>query len=287
MGKNGAILVMGASGQLGRALKRGWAGGPLWDRAVWQYRDGVAAPNHVLWSPLQADAPRLAGLDAVIVLSGATLSNGADMALNRDLALAGLRAAQVSGARHVFLASSQAVYAPGCGPLSEDAPTSDATGYGAAKLRMERAAADWLDEQGPTAPGITCLRIGNVVGTDMLGKAARAGGDLTLDRFADGQGPVRSYIGPGGFARVIASLVKAVDRGERLPFLLNLAAPAPVRMQDLLTAWGRDWTWRPAPAGARQSVLLNVGTLARWHAFEPRDCDPAEMVREWAEVSRS
>jgi nucleoside-diphosphate-sugar epimerase len=277
---------MGATGAVGRALRAAWAdAAPAGLRPLWQRRQGENA-GWLRWAPLQDPVPDLPLLKAVVVLSGVTPGSDAPLSDNAALALAGLEAGALAGARHVFLASSQAVYAPADHPLAEDAPVDPPTPYGAAKAEMEAAAACWRAGAGRAAPGITCLRIGNVAGADLLGRRIAAGQPIRLDRFADGRGPERSYIGAGGFARVLESLLQAALAGRDLPFSLNVAAPRPVAMADLLRAWGRDWEWVEAPAGARQSVTLDVGQLCRLHRFGPRDSEAEQMVAEWRRLGR-
>jgi len=277
---------MGATGAVGRSLRAAWEGAaPAGLRPLWQRRTGGGA-GWLCWAPLQGPMPDLPPLEAVVVLSGVTPGSDAPLADNTALALAGLEAGALAGARHVFLASSQAVYAPADHPLSEDDPVAPPTPYGAAKAEMEAAAACWQAGAGPGAPAVTCLRIGNVAGADLLGRRVAGGLPMRLDRFADGRGPERSYIGAGGFARVLESLLQAVVDGRALPFALNVAAPRPVAMEDLLRAWGRDWSWAEAPARARQSVSLDVGRLCRLHRFGPHDSEAAQMVAEWQRLGR-
>ncbi|MEX5728045.1 hypothetical protein Ga0609869_001398 [Rhodovulum iodosum] len=280
-----ALLIMGATGRLGRCLQAAWAGRqPGGMVPLWQTRGAVPGPDWLGWAPLTAPVPALPPLGAVLVLAGATPSGGGAPDAAPALALAGLRAARAGGAAHVFLASSQAVYGAAPGPIAESAPLAPLNAYARGKAEMEAEAARWAAAERPGAPGVTCLRIGNVAGADMLGKAVAEGGALTLDRFADGRGPERSYIGAAAFARVLDSLLTRVASGAALPFALNVAAPGAVAMADLLAAWGRDWAWRPAPDGARQSVTLDVRRLAGLHAFAPADGDPALMAAEWTRL---
>lgn len=279
---------MGATGAIGGALRVAWAdAAPAGLRPLWQGRRADAPPGWLRWAPLDEPVPALPPLEAVVVLSGVTPAPGAALSGNAALALAGLEAAKAAGARHVFLASSQAVYAPADRPLAEGDPIAPPTAYGLAKAEMEEAAARWQAAAGPAAPGITCLRIGNVAGADLLGRRIGAGLPMRLDRFPDGRGPERSYIGVGGFARVVESLLAAVLAGQGLPFALNVAAPRPVAMEDLLRAWGRDWSWNGAPPEARQSVSLDVAQLGRLHDFEAQDSDAAQMVAEWQRLGRA
>jgi nucleoside-diphosphate-sugar epimerase len=282
------LLVMGATGAVGGALRAAWTGAaPAGLCPLWQGRQAGAPPGWLRWAPLEEPLPALPPLEAVLVLSGVVPASGAPLSDNAALALAGLEAARAAGARHVFLASSQAVYAPAGHPLAEGDPVAPPTPYGLAKAEMEEAAARWQAAAGPGAPGVTCLRIGNVAGADLLGRRIGAGRPMRLDRFPDGRGPERSYIGVGGFARVMDSLLAAVLAGRDLPFALNIAAPRPVAMEDLLRAWGRDWSWGGGPPGARQSVSLDVAQLGRLHDFEAQDSDAAQMVAEWQRLGRA
>lgn len=278
------ILVMGASGRVGRGLRRAWrCAPPDGITPLWQVRSGTGASDDLIWPPLDAPAPRLPPLLAVIVLSGVTPTTGkGDLAENSALALAGLQVAEAANARHVFLSSSQAIYSRLDHPADEQAPIAPPNAYGAAKAAMERAAHDWQNAV-PNRPAITSLRIGNVAGTDALGLNAAQGVPLILDRFDNGEGPERSYIGVKTFAGVLAALLAHVARGTDLPFALNVAAPHPVAMADLLSAWDRHWTWRPAPPDARQSVTLDVSCLSRLYNFDPSDSDPAEMAKQCQE----
>lgn len=97
-----------------------------------------------------------------------------------------------------------------------------------------------------TGTALCILRLGNVAGADMLGSVVASGRRVVLDRFADGQGPVRSYIGPGMLARTVEALARRVRTGEILPKVLNTAGQAPVAMADILTAAALPFDWRPA-----------------------------------------
>ena len=209
------ILLTGASGRVGRMVRRHWSALTPDLALTPQYRRG-APPGALDWDPSDGPGGLIAGMaragvrvDTVIALAGVTPGPGRDLSLNRSIAEATLDAACRAGVRRVLLASSSAVYGPGDGrPLDEDAPCAPANAYGAAKLEMEAACAPWrvrgLD--------ICCLRIGNVAGADaLLVNVAQGGPDgaVVIDRFADGGGPVRSYIGPGTLTAVLSTLCRA------------------------------------------------------------------------------
>lgn len=279
-------IVMGASGRIGAMMLRHWeAHPPLGLCFVPQRRQSTQLEPELVWSPLQdgpaplLDWQRAQGpVAGLLVLSGVTPAPGAAVDLNVALVAVALDAARQAGIGACLIASSSAVYGAGRGAaLTEDDPTTPANDYGQAKLAMEalcyRARAE--------GQAVCCLRIGNVAGADMLlHNAARATAEapLRLDRFADGAGPRRSYIGPGTLADCIADLARAAPT---LPPVLNLAAPRPVTMEQLLTATQTPWYFTDAPAHALQSVTLDVTRLAGLHAFGFDASDPAAMVREW------
>lgn len=265
---------MGAGGRIGALLRRHWPA----RAAVWQSRD--ALPGAVRLDPLtepEALARAARGCGAVLCLAGIT--RGAGMAANVTLARAAVRAAAQAGAGttgaetgtvRVLLCSSAAVYGRAGGVLEETRAPAPETAYGAAKAEMEAAGAALGAELGVAT---TSLRIGNVAGADAILGGWREG--FTLDRFADGRTPRRSYIGPVTLARVLWELSQAAD----LPEVLNVAQPGVVEMGALLDAAGLAWTPRPAPESAIAEVALDVARLAGLVAIEPGRAEG--MVAEW------
>jgi UDP-glucose 4-epimerase len=279
----GNLLVIGASGRVGRLLAAHWAA----SRApVWLQTRGAqvrADLPSLRWAPLdegpaplvrhaqQAGAPQ-----AMLMLAGTTpASPGGELELNARLADACLAAAAEAGVGRVLLASSSAVYSGGrATPWREDeAPAVPPSAYGAAKRAMEAAGAAWRGR----GLGVSSLRLGNVAGADALLPNTAAPEPHYIDRFASGGGPVRSYIGPATLARVIETLAVAAD----LPPVLNVAAPAPVAMVDLARAAGGDWRWRPAPEGAIERLTLDCTALTLHVHFAPAESTAAEMVAQW------
>ena len=148
--------------------------------------------------------------------------------------------------------------------------------YGAAKLDMERAIADLP----PDGVRHVILRVANVIGADSLAAALRdRTRPVTLDRFADGTGPCRSYIAPGDLARVFAALMRLPE--DALPAIMNVAAPEPVAMADLARAAGRPVIWRDATAGAQPCVSLDTARLDRVLPGAVRCTTPAQMIDDW------
>lgn len=268
------VLILGASGRIGAMLRQHWRGAAL--RPVWQYRSQPAPEQSIIGDPLpdRAALARLCGsADVVLALSGVVPGRG-DMGLNTALALAALEIGAETGARRVFLTSSAAVYGAGGQILREDHALHPMNDYGRAKAAMELAARDRAAALGV---GVTALRIGNVAGADAL--LGQTGTARRLDRFADGHGPRRSYIGPRVLADVLAQLVQIAARGHDLPECLNIAQPGAVAMADLCKAAGFDVTWQPAPEGAIASVILDVSRLSKLVPIPQASAQA--MVAEW------
>jgi UDP-glucose 4-epimerase len=269
-------LVTGAGGRVGRMLWRHWQEDPPGAELLRQTRNSEnATESDLFWAPLTQPLPTTAGkIDCLIAYAGITPAYGADLGLNADLAEATLAAAFEAGIGRVLLTSSSAVYgAPkGNAPLREDDKPNPVNDYGRSKLVMEEICAPWRAR----GMDICCLRIGNVAGADVLllnGMAADK--PLFIDRFDDGGGPLRSYIGPATLARITASL--AAHPGF-LPSHLNISAPVPVAMADLASAAGFAWTWQEAPATAHQRITLDLSRLEALYSFAPADSDPREII---------
>ncbi|MFX0544704.1 NAD-dependent epimerase/dehydratase family protein [Roseovarius sp. S1116L3] len=277
MADNLKVLVVGSTGRVGRMLRHHWrANPPRGLTLIQQARQG----GDVTWSA-EDGAEALAAhgpFDRLLVLAGATPAPGADMGQNAAVARICHAAAARMGAAHMLLASSSAVYGTALNrPCTEDDRPTPTSPYGAAKLEAERAVRG-------AAPPVCALRIGNVLGADALMlNAARASdaAPLILDRFADGQGPRRSYIDPATLARVLETLLHL---GPALPETLNIGAPRPVAMQALLDASGTPYRMRQAPPGAVQTITLDCGALSALHRFEPEASSTPHMVAEWQQL---
>jgi len=221
--------------------------------------------------------------DAVLCLAGVTpTSPQGQMSDNTRLAHAAFKLAQSLKSPRLFLASTSAVYGrpTSSTPLREQDIPVPVSQYGQAKLAMEQAAKSWVKPaSGP--PRITCLRLGNVAGADQLLLNTMGERPVILDRFANGQTPLRSYIGPITLARVVASLCAA----PALPDVLNIAAPKPVFMADLLTYAKANWQFQDAPPEALAEVCLDTSRLQILHNFSPSDSAPDEMIRQIAAIS--
>lgn len=263
------ILVLGASGRLGGMLRRHWPGRPGL-APLWHGRGGT---GDVTCDLLDLKAvPPIGPVDVVLGLAGIVPGQG-DLAQNVPLGCAAVRMAGRLGARRAFVVSSAAVYGDSNLPWSEQAACPPGP-YGMAKRAMEVAATSLGTDLGMP---VTALRIANVAGADAL--LARPGPARVLDRFVDGSGPVRSYIGPSALAAILAGLCTLAATGQHMPDCLNLALDGPVAMADLCAAAGLSVTWAPAPDSALGRVVLDV---ARLQALMPvPQADPAQIVADW------
>ncbi|WP_157577883.1 NAD-dependent epimerase/dehydratase family protein [Roseivivax halodurans] len=236
------------------------------------------APGCHVWGPGQS--PRgLPQVDAIAAFWGVTPGEGGDLSQNVALAWEAQALGAALRARVVLHASSVAVYAPSDGDLTEEAARGAPNAYGAAKSDME----DALSTLPKTGPRAVSLRIGSVAGAESLFASLAQSRAITLDRFADGCGPVRSYIAPTDLARVVSTL--AICEAEILPPALNVAAPRPVAMADIVAAAGREVVWRDAPVGARQRVTLSTARLQSLCPLTPDAASPSHLVAEWRRLA--
>nr|WP_303626549.1 NAD-dependent epimerase/dehydratase family protein [Roseovarius sp. M141] len=272
-------MVIGGTGRVGRMLRRHWDSAPPRGIALsWQSRD---ASGTIQWEAADgAEALATHGpVDRLLILAGVTPAEDADLDQNAVIARAAIEAAAQMDVAHVLLASSSAVYGTASArPYTEADAPDPASPYATAKLEAERAV---LKAGNPPA---CALRIGNVLGADaLMVNAARASDahPLALDRFSDGNGPLRSYIGPATLAQVLETLL---HKGPALPDVLNVGAPAPIAMQTLLEVSGTPYVMRPAPPDAVQNITLDCNALAGLHTFPDGAANAGSMLDEYHRV---
>ena len=274
------LLVLGASGKVGRLLRSIWSAHPPTGlRVLYQFRDAVPNDTGCLRFAPGEPVETLGPIDAVLALWGATAGSDAALAVNSDLALEAMRIARAGGADRVLHSSSIAVYAPSDRPLSENDLIAAPNAYGVAKSMMETVVRSDAD------PRSCALRIGSVAGAESLAAsvdtylAAKNKTPLNLHRFSSGKGPVRSYIAPSDLAQIIETL--ALRPLGEIPDSLNIGSARPVTMDALLTATDIPFDWKPAPDGAREYAVLNTDRLHELVALPATDSDPARIVRDW------
>ena len=244
-----SVAILGSTGRLGRILHAAWPEARFFGRS--------------------ASARDIQGCTALIDLRGVVNGQG-NLSLNVNIARQALDLAQEAQIAHVFLPSSAAVYGRLGADLTEDQAAPIAP-YGKAKLEMEQMAA------GHAQPA-TCLRIANVAGVDAILGGWRPG--FTLDQMPDGRTPLRSYIGPQSFARVLQALAALPD----LPPVLNLTSPALLAMDALLDAADLPWTPRPPSDHTIPCVALNTQRLETYVSFAPNECSAQGIVAQWREM---
>ncbi|MGR3502095.1 NAD-dependent epimerase/dehydratase family protein [Pseudaestuariivita sp.] len=214
--------------------------------------------------------PNLEPCDAVIAFWGVVSNDPPKAQCNTNLALATMQWAAEAQANRVLHFSSAAVYPASDTPHVEDTPLAPASIYGQAKHAMEDAVLRARD------PKQTVLRLGNVVGADSL-KGPLTQGRATLHQFPDGTTPLRSYIAPGDLARVLLALAGA----PQLPPVLNVAAPEPITMGDLVQADGITPVFTPAPENAQQRACLDTARLTRAIGQVCTAITPTQMIADW------
>lgn len=273
-----SLLILGGTGKLARLMRAtkqqdnsllpDWL--PIW--AGRKADDGV----DFTFTETTTEFPRA---DAVLALWG-IIPGGGDLSQNARLATRAVDVAISCGADKVIHCSSSAVYGPGQ-MLSETSSLLPLNAYGEAKVAMEEVALQSLGAN-ETSPRSFILRLSNVVGADSLFGSIERGGQLTLDRFADGESPKRSYATP----RIVWAAVEAVLSGQTLPDVLNVAASAPVAMHSLLEAANHPFEWKAAPESAIAEVSLDVSELQRLTPTDLRVTAP-QMIEEWRAVRKA
>ena len=283
-GRGVQVLVTGAAGRIGKLLQVAWTKdnlpgfGPIWCSRL------ATNSASVQWDILTDELPAIPPGAVILHLAGVLRGPTRALAENAAMALKVCVAAHKAGARHVFFASSAAVYGPALGDHTEEEMPRPISDYGRAKLAMERQVLQWSQNAGPFAPKITVLRIGNIVGADALIGQATSGRKIRLDRIA-GQirGPLRSYIGPRALAGVLAQLLGRVSMQRAMPSILNIATQQPVFMADLLDAAKIPFDFVLPKTFVIAKVCLSTARLAK--LADLPDQNPDAMIADWQSLS--
>lgn len=213
-------------------------------------------------------------MTAIVALWGVVPGAG-DLDMNASLALSAQRLGAAIGADRVLHCSSAAVYAPGPVPCREGMENPQ-NPYGLAKRMMEQALRAWCTDH-PDGPAACALRIGNVAGADSVFASIARGGPVTMDRFADGHGPRRSYLDHATLGRVVQALL-ACPRAD-LPEVVNVANAGVIDMADLVRAADRRLIWRDVDHQGH-TVALDLSRLRR--IVDPGPTDPATLLADAA-----
>lgn len=269
---NTRILLTGSNGKLGQLLQAAWRKHKMDSHEIITQSRGIGAD--IQWSPGQP-MDEIPSCHCIIALWGRTSGTAKELHENIKLAHASRTLADHCGASRVLHLSSAAIYGPGCN-MEEDHKPNPVNAYGRAKLDMEMKIAQFQCDD-PFAH--ICLRLANVVGADSLAPALLGERALHLDRFVDGTGPRRSYIGPGHLAQILVSL--ATCPSDQLPNILNIAARTPVGMDELATAADIPIKWRDAPDTALQEVSLSTDLLTSLLPQFNIAITPQDMIRDW------
>ena len=252
------LVITGAGGRLGRLLRCLWP--EALDRRlapVWFARNSQI-PGVFAWDMGREPAPELPRGAVILHLAGSV----ATLAEYRASVVAICAAADAGGARHLFVASSAAVYRPQVQDNREDTPPDPPNAYGLAKLDAEQAARAAIGQATPSGTGLTLLRIGNIAGADALLGGNAPGRRVVLDPVPGQNGPERSYIAPTVLAGVFSQLAGLAVAAAALPLILNVAQPGRIAMGDLLDAAGRDWGFGPPSDTVLPRLTLNTDRLA-------------------------
>ncbi len=268
------ILVTGSNGRLGRLLRGATlAAKPPLAQVLFAARSGNSDIPAFDAQSIPSDLPPA---DMVVGLWGVTSGSRAELAQNTDLVSATNTLARLTGASRVIHMSSAGVYGPGT-DLSEHSPTKPASDYGHAKMVMEANVAQ-LEIEGVFH---CCLRLANVVGADSLAPALRARNSqpVTLTRFQDGHGPRRSYVSPGHLLEILCALAQLP--ADQLPPLLNVSASAPIEMEALARAAGKDIAWKARTPADTQTVTLSTHRLAALLPGVRLHKSAQDMIHDW------
>ncbi|MCI5041156.1 MAG: NAD-dependent epimerase/dehydratase family protein [Donghicola eburneus] len=263
------VLVTGANGQVGRRVLKAWKR----ERPSFHVA-AVARESGQMWQAWTPDMPPVVSqARAVVGLWGVCFGTLEETRVNLDLARAAQSLATQTGADRVIHLSTQSVYGRSCLLAREAQVLTPASPYGQAKAEME----DML--RGTDGPRPIILRVANVIGADAISRSLAGTAPIVLDRFSDGTGPVRSFVGIADLARIIAALCTCPL--EDCPDILNVAAPVDLPMNAILDAAERDFHWKAAPEGALPVATVSTQKLQQSWLPQPQACTAEALYHDW------
>jgi UDP-glucose 4-epimerase len=221
------------------------------------HEDAVPTGASFVRGTLRDDAPRLLaeGVDAVLHFAARSLvgESVAQPALywgnNLGGSLALLEAMRAAGTPRIVFSSTAAVYGePETVPIDETAPTRPTSPYGASKVAVDTALAEYARMYGL---GATSLRYFNVAGAHPEGGEPAAGGE------------------PGGGVRWLGE--RHSPETHLIPNVLGVAQSVARGSGGQLTLFGDDY---PTKDGTCIRDYIHVADLARAHLLALEGCQP-------------
>lgn len=279
---NHCVLVLGAGGRVGRLLAAFWhARPPVAVKPIFQTSGVIPkemGTSFVHWRA-DGDVSDLPRARTVVMLWGVTPGSRQKMDRNIELGLRALEIATRIGAQRLLVASSSAVYTgAGSGPHAEgDALPAPGNTYSAAKLEMERAIRE--RQKAGHGPAVSILRLANVIGADSLFGNLQPGGEVILDRFASGGGPLRSYLTVDDLAYVLEVLASCPQ--ATLPPVVNVAGSHALAMANLVEQAEGRVVWRAAPHTAQERVEMDATLLQQITGPLAQSSDPGLAIASW------
>ena len=235
--------------------------------------DAVPTGASFVRGTLRDDAPRLlaGGVDAVLHFAAKSLvgESVAQPSLywgnNLGGSLALLEAMRAAGTPRIVFSSTAAVYGePETVPIDETAPTRPTSPYGASKVAVDTALAEYARMHGL---GAISLRYFNVAGAH-LETGELAGSGLAGDGLAgDGLGGEE----PGGEVRWLGE--RHSPETHLIPNVLKVAQSVARGPGGQLTLFGDDY---PTKDGTCVRDYIHVTDLARAHLLALDACQPGQ-----------
>ncbi len=263
------VIVTGANGQVGRRILRAWSRKQPPFPVVAVARS--AGPDWQEWQI--GSTPIVPRARAVIGLWGVCFGTLEETRANLTLAQAAQRLGAETGADRVIHLSTQSVYGRHCDQATEAQPLTPANSYGQAKAEMEA----YL--QSAEGPRPIILRVANVIGADAISRALAGTDKVTLDRFSDGTGPLRSFVGIADLADLIACAVTCPL--DACPDVINVGSTRPLHMEEILQAANRSFEWRDAPHGALRVATVSTEKLVQSALPIPQATTAAALYQDW------
>ena len=276
--QNHKMLVLGAGGKVGRMLAQFWRRNPPEGLRPLYQSSGVKRDGYLTWQA-DGDVSALPKAETIVALWGRREGDRQSMQVNVALGLRALEVASELGANRLLLASSSAVYTgTGLGRHAEgDMLVVPGGAYGASKLEMERAV---LARSGlERGPAVSMLRLANVIGADSLFGNLQPGGEVVLDRFASGGGPMRSYLTVDDLAHVLEALATCPQAA--LPPIVNVAGSHALAMADLVEQAGGRVAWQAAPPAALERIQMDTTLLQQITGPLVQSSDPGLAIASW------